>query len=83
MEWPFEPDTATWPAGSLVQTFQHLPLTGAVAAFIDRYRFGFNRDQSEKRRGQEQDLFRFQAGSNTLTCRRYAGTAFRTPLAGR
>jgi hypothetical protein len=50
MEWPFEPDTATRPAGSFsgVPLTQHLLVTGAGATFIDRFRFGFNRDQSGK-----------------------------------
>ena len=80
LEWS-GPSSRTRPPGRPAlwcRTFQHQLLTGAVAAFIDRFRFGFNRDQSEKQRGQEQDLLRFQAGSNTLTCRRWAGTAFRT-----
>jgi len=54
LEWS-GPSSRTRPPGRPAlwcRTFQHQLLTGAVAAFIDRFRFGFNRDQSEKQRGQ-------------------------------
>jgi hypothetical protein len=35
-----------------VPLIQHLLVTGAGSTFIDRFRFGFNRDQSEEQRGQ-------------------------------
>jgi hypothetical protein len=60
MEFLFEPDTATRPAGSFAGvTLDPAPAcyTCRQATFIDRFRFGFNRDQSGNRKAKSKTCY--------------------------